>query len=219
MLKWQFISCCGDTPLSPVFEKVNPQKATVVYVCFNVSTCPKTSTSFSTKSILISFREPCLSPLSVPEVRNSHVTQTWPTGDWFRDGFMSKAGPMWTCPGTVAGTIEKDMLGAAAWKWCPYKGKQVGGKFSNVDVSIKWNFPHLSITNLEALVSRGRHWFKSWSNPIVSISPLGTHSVSQMALPFSCLTNKDDGVWLTVTYTHHYGWPDWSMLKYAWGSW
>lgn len=48
----------------------------------------------ATKNILISFP----------------VTWAWPTRDWFRDGYMNKAGPMRTCPGTVAGTIEKDVL-------------------------------------------------------------------------------------------------------------
>lgn len=63
----------------------------------------------STKNTPIPFGEPCLSPLCL-RGENSPVTWAWPTRDWFRDGYMSKAGPMRTCPGTVAGTIEKDVL-------------------------------------------------------------------------------------------------------------
>ena len=90
------------------FRKLNPRRQQ--WCMPQLLTCPRTGTSFSTKTILISFGETCLSPHSVPEVRNSRVTWAWPTRDWFRGSFISKAEPMRTCPGILVGAIEKDML-------------------------------------------------------------------------------------------------------------
>lgn len=75
-----------------------------------VPACPAATTPLSANSILIFLGDPTVSsPLSVHEVRNSHVPQAWLLRDWFRDGSVSKPGPLTTRPGTVAGTIEKDM--------------------------------------------------------------------------------------------------------------
>lgn len=198
MLRCQFTSCYGDTALIPEsFRKLNPIRQQ--WCGSFVLAWPTTSTPFSTNGIPIFLWEAMHLSLSAHEVRNSHVNWAWPIKDGLRDGYVSKAEPIRTWPGIFAVAIVKGVLWplgllTAAWERSQHKGNRwVVNSTHTVTfyVSIQCNFSGVSIINLAL------HWLVGGeiglnldSNPIISISPMRTCSVSQVTSRFSCSSLK-----------------------------